>query len=241
MNWQESTLALQKPHESANSVKHDTRVNIWFLAIFLAICLPGAVILFRKKLNPNARPIFMSDEMEHRLPYMAPGPTPPGIVRVVPPGTWGFLQKLVSQKTGLSRIASETAANGEPTPILSEDRQLQVVAVRKGSDKMIVDLVSWDAAASEAAAKYTASIEVGGRSAGAQVVKVEAVPLDESVRRDLMNFGEIVPPKRVVWIEVELKFPKEISGDATISMIDARASGQVKQKIKLPRSLLNEP
>lgn len=222
-------------------MKRDTRVNIWFLAIFLAICLPGAVILFRKKLNPNARPIFMSDEMEHRLPYMAPGPTPPGIVRVVPPGTWAFLQKLVSQKTGLNRIASEAAANGEPTPILSEDRQMQVVAIRKGSDKMIVDLVSWDAAASEETAKYSASLEVDGRSEEAQLVKVETVPLDESVRRDLMNFGEIIPPKRIVWIEVEFELPTEVNGGVSISMIDTRTTGQVKEGIKLPQSLLNEP
>lgn len=218
-------------------MNRDTRINIWFLAIFLAVCLPGAVILFRKKLNPNARPIFMSDEMEHRLPYMVPGPTPPGRVRVVPPGTWAFLQKLVSQKTGEKQVASEAAANGEPTPILSEDRQFQVVAVRKSGDKTIVDLVSWDAAASEEEAKYSASIEVNGRSEEAKVMKVEAVPLDESVRRDLMNFGEIMPPKRVVWIEIDLKLPKEMTGEVTVSMINARESGQLKQEIKMPRSL----
>lgn len=199
--------------------------------------MPGAVILFRKKLNPNARPIFMSDEMEHRLPYMAPGPTPPGRVRVVPPATWAFLQKLVSQKTGEKQVASESAANGEPTPILSEDRQLQVVAIRKNGDKAIVDIVSWDAAASEEEAKYFASIEVNGRSEEAQVAKVEAVALDESVRRDLMNFGEIMPPKRVVWIEIDLKLPKEMTGEVTVSMINARESGLLKQEIKMPRSL----
>jgi len=219
-------------------VKRDTRINIWFLAIFLAVCLPGAVILFRKKLNPNARPIFMSDEMEHRLPYMAPGPTPPGRVRVVPPGTWAFLQKLVSQKTGEKQVASESAANGEPTPILSEDRQLQVVAIRKGSGKAIVDLVSWDGGSSEEAAKYSASIEIGGHTEEAMVTAVEAVPLDESVRRDLMNFGEIIPPKRIVWIEVEMEFPKERAGEVTLSLTDGRAAGAMKQAIKLPSSLL---
>jgi len=219
-------------------VKHDTRINIWFLAIFLAICLPGAVILFRKKLNPNARPIFMSDEMEHRLPYMAPGPTPPGRVRVVPPGTWAFLQKLVSQKTGEKQVASESAANGEPTPILSKDRQLQVVAVRKSGDKAIVDLVSWDGGSSEGAAKYSASVEAGNHSEEAKVTAVEAVPLDESVRRDLMNFGEIIPPKRIVWIDMDFTLTIEITSDATIIVTDARASGPVKQRVKIPRSLL---
>jgi len=219
-------------------VKRDTRINIWFLAIFLAICLPGAVILFRKKLNPNARPIFMSDEMEHRLPYMAPGPTPPGRVRVVPPGTWAFLQKLVSQKTGEKQVASESAANGEPTPILSDDRQLQVVAVRKNGDKAIVDLVSWDDGSSEEAAKYSASIEIGGHSEEAKVTAVEAVPLDEPVRRDLMNYGEIMPPKRIIWLELDFALTTDITSDATITVANARTSGQVKQRIKIPRSLL---
>lgn len=215
----------------------DTRVNIWFLAIILAVCLPGAVILFRKKLNPNARPIFMSDEMEHRLPYMAPGPTPPGRVRVVPPGTWALLQKLVSQKAGEKQVASEAAANGEPTPILSQDRQMQVVAVRKSRGKTIVDLVSWDDGSSEQAAKYSASIEVGGQSEEEKVAAVEVVPLDQSVRRDLMNYGEIMPPKRIVWIEIEFELPTEANGDVTVSITDARSSGPVKQAIKLPKSL----
>lgn len=219
-------------------MKRDTRINIWFLAIFLAICLPGAVILFRKKLNPNARPIFMSDEMEHRLPYMAPGPTPPGRVRVVPPGAWAFLQKLVSQKTGEKQVASESAANGEPTPILSQDRQLQVVAVRKNGEKTIVDLVSWDADASEDAGKYSAWIETGSGSEQARVSAVEAVPLDESVRRDLMNFGEIISPKRIVWIELKMEFPKERTGEVTLSLGDDRAAGAMKQAVKLPSSLL---
>jgi len=219
-------------------VKRDTRINIWFLAIFLAVCLPGAVILFRKKLNPNARPIFMSDEMEHRLPYMAPGPTPPGRVRVVPPGTWAFLQKLGSQKTGEKQVASESAANGEPTPILSEDRQLQVVAIRKGSGKAIVDLVSWDDGSSEEAAVYSASIETNSHSEAAKVTAVEAVLLDESVRRDLMNYGEIMPPKRIVWMEMDFTLTTDITSDATITVTDARASGPLKQRVKIPRSLL---
>ena len=36
-------------------MKRETRVNLIFLIAFLAISLPGAVILFRKKLEPNAR------------------------------------------------------------------------------------------------------------------------------------------------------------------------------------------
>ena len=219
-------------------MKRDTRINIWFLAIFLAICFPGAVILFRKKLNPNARPIFMSDEMEHRLPYMAPDPTPPGRVRVVPPGTWAFLQKLVGRKTGEKQVASESAANGEPTPILSDDRQLQVVAIRKSSGKAIVDLVSWDNASTDGAADYSASIETNGHSEAAKVTAVEAVLLDESVRRDLMNYGEIMPPKRIVWMEMDFTLTTDITSDATITVTDAGASGPLKQRIKIPRSLL---
>ena len=66
---------------------------------------------------------------------------------------------------------------------------------------------------------------------------MEAVPLDESVRRDLMNFGEIMPPKRIIWIEVGFELPKEIASDGTISITDARSSGSMKKEIKLPQSV----
>src|SRR2546421_11761872 len=110
-------------------VKRETRLNLWFLIAFMALSLPGGIILFRKKLNPEARPIFMTDEVERRLPYMAPGQTPPGVVRVVPPRTSEFLADLSKRREGRVQPIFENGAQGQRLPLLSADRQLQAVSL----------------------------------------------------------------------------------------------------------------
>jgi hypothetical protein len=68
-------------------VRRETRVNLIFLVAFLALSLPGAVILFRKKLDPGAPRMDQPDMMVTRLPYMAPLPAPTGVKWVVPDRT----------------------------------------------------------------------------------------------------------------------------------------------------------
>ena len=73
----------------------ETRANLVFLALFLAVCLPGAVILFKKKMQPGAVPLGMPDFVRRRLPYLVPLPTPDDqVIRVIPPQTGAWVSEL---------------------------------------------------------------------------------------------------------------------------------------------------
>src|SRR5688572_33317835 len=73
----------------------ETRSNLIFLGIFLAISLPGAVILVKKKMRPGAAPAPLSrpDPVRRQLPYMAPQVTSDKVVRYVPPMTRQWLME----------------------------------------------------------------------------------------------------------------------------------------------------
>src|SRR5439155_25260156 len=63
----------------------ESRYNLIFLAVLLALMLPGAVILFRKKLEPTLRPMSEPDPVPRTIAYVSNGTVPPGMRRVEPP------------------------------------------------------------------------------------------------------------------------------------------------------------
>ena len=68
-------------------MKKDSKYNLIFLVILLAVMVPGAVMLFRKKLEPTARPMYLPDPVRQTLVYISPYETPPGMTRSSPPHT----------------------------------------------------------------------------------------------------------------------------------------------------------
>jgi hypothetical protein len=193
-------------------VKRETRLNLWFLIAFLILSLPGGIILFRKKLNPEARPIFMTDEVERRLPYMAPGQTPPGIVRVVPPRTSAFVADLSKRREGEVQPIFETGPQGQPLPLLSADRQLQAVSLRRLQQKVLLDLVDWSGRPIERSIRKVELIFDQQRDAmTGNIDSLSHIPLPESIVRELMNYGYIAPPKQIGWIEITIPQQADLS------------------------------
>ena len=106
-------------------MKRETRANLLFLALFLAVSLPGAVILFKKKLDPNASRMGMPEFVRRRLPYMAPLATPDSeVMRVIPPLTGAWVEELNREQGGGAAVFM----NGR-SPVTSDDRILQVTGI----------------------------------------------------------------------------------------------------------------
>src|SRR5258705_13554788 len=82
-------------------MKRETRANLIFLTAFLALTLPGAVILFKKKLDPRAPAMSMPDYVRRRLPYMAPQLSlAEQVVRFVPDLTGQWVTQLNRHRGG---------------------------------------------------------------------------------------------------------------------------------------------
>ena len=106
-------------------MKRETRANLIFISVFLCLTIPGAVILFKKKLDPAAPPMFMPDFVRRRLPYMASQLSPEQVTRYVPDLTGQWVSELTRQRAGTSAVLMSGRE-----PLVSDDHLIQLTAMQ---------------------------------------------------------------------------------------------------------------
>ena len=184
-------------------MRRETRANLLFLLIFLGVSLPGAVILFKKKLDPTATPLGMPDFIRKRLPYMVPLPTPDDqVLRVVPPLTGEWVSELARERAKGAAVL----ARG-PLPITSSDRIVQLVAMTEEATNSTAYLLAWEGGYGEEAGRYRIEATAAGEPVAGHVVSATAIPMPTPVKRELMSGGYIKPSANVTWIEVRFDAP----------------------------------
>ena len=117
-------------------MKKETRNNVIFLGLFLLISVPGAVRLFIKKLDPEAKPMYLPDPTPHVAAYNYPIGVATRVERVVPAEVADFTARVAALVPG------ERPADG--VPILTEDRLAEVLTVDAAGRPM--SLLVWRAA-----------------------------------------------------------------------------------------------
>lgn len=183
----------------------ETRLNLIFLTLFLALTLPGAVILFKKKLDPSAPKMFEPDAVATRVPYMATQGVPPGTKYVVPPVTEAWVQGLVHDR----------AAGADPlstgTPILTDDRRYQAVATSRGPTEQTLYLIAWDA---DAVGGLTATT----LSPNGVIASATEIPVPGPIRQELKNYGLNHGSPRIGWIVARLTPPATQPASTTLTL-----------------------
>lgn len=202
-------------------MKRETRLNLLFLVVFLVLSLPGAVILFRKKLDPAASRMDQPDAMLRQMPYMAPPPVPPGVRWMVPPATRAWLDELTRQKAG-TPMASAVVGGPEWEPIISADHRLQVMSVVPGQDATTAALLVWHGATSTDPASYPLQVQIGSRDEQGTIASIEAVPIPANVRKELVSLGYAHPPTQVLWLRAH--WPGDLAAGQTVHL-DLMGSG----------------
>jgi hypothetical protein len=167
----------------------ETRLNLIFLGVLLAVMLPGAVMLFRKKLDPTAPPMYMPDYVRRRLPYMAPQQAPEGVVRVIPDVTGAWVARINRERGGGDQVLLD-----DRHPVVSEDHTVQVMGMKDSGEGTRVALLVW-----APATQFT----VMSRGQTARIAKVEDLAMPPEVKKELMNWGVVQPPARVEWVEAQ--------------------------------------
>lgn len=162
----------------------ETRMNLWFLVVFLAIAMPGAVMLFKKKLDPEARPMFMPDAVRRELVYMDPMPAPASVKRVVPEKTRRWVEDLARER-GVAQVLMR-----EGVPVMSEGRLFQVISLDQANGR--VSLLVWNGAG-----------EGDFELRGGVVERVERIATPEPIMREIQVKGYPKPPSNVVWIDAK--------------------------------------
>jgi hypothetical protein len=183
-------------------MKRETKLNLIFLTVFLAVSLPGAVILFIRKLDPNAAPMYLPDPVRHRLPYMAPQWTPDEeVTRVIPPQTGEWLEEINRQQGNTEPILMR-----DRLPVISTDRLIQVAGTKTIDSKFIVHLIAWDSYGVDAG-QYDASLRIAGAVEKGAVKSARNIAMPDPVRKELMNGGYVKPRHWITWIELEFPAP----------------------------------
>jgi hypothetical protein len=191
----------------------ETRANLIFLAIFLAVSIPGAVILVKKKMQPGSAPMGMPDFVRRRLPYMVPLATPDDqVIRVIPPQTGAWVGDLIRR-----RAAGAAEPRQGRLPVTSADRRVQVTGLKEEGGRTLLYLLAWEGGYGVDVAKYRVAATAGaGERFDGRVIKAESIAVPEAVKQELMSGGYVKPPANVTWIEVAFDVP--IAGKRPLSV-----------------------
>jgi len=182
------------------AVRPETKVNLWFLVIFLVISVPGAVILFRKKLDPSASRMDQPDAIVRALPYMTPPPWPPGMRWIVPPSTKHWVDAIARLHGGEDQAESAVRGGPEWVPVISQDHLLQLVTHHVGKNSSTFGLLVWSDSLPLDRAVYRVTC---GRFK-LDVTGVSRISVPSDVRHELVTLGFSRPPENVTWIEATL-------------------------------------
>jgi hypothetical protein len=222
---------------ASSDVSRETKFNLVFLAGFLLLSLPGVVLLFIKKMDPEARSMAEASYVRRTEVYNNPLPTGSKTVRFVPPLTFDWVDALAREHLGIPPLR-HAAAGGRLEPVMSENRRFELLDLEDGSDQVVVVLLAWDGVfGHERVNDLSAESEELGRLAGIEVLPV---PLPPEVTADLKDAGLVVPPARVavVWLRFA---PGARSVKPSIRLSWSTPDGRGTDVLDLRRRLLERP
>src|SRR5688572_22316219 len=169
----------------------ETKLNLVFLVAFLAISLPGAVRLVKKKMRPGATPAPLSrpDPVRWELPYMAPQVTSDRVARFVPRLTREWLGEVDRSRGGSGEFLLR-----DRLPVISEDRVLQVL----NTEEAKLTLILWlDAKQPQVFANGQSGV----------VERFDTIEVPAHIRAELQGGGFVTPPKKILWLKARFEQP----------------------------------
>lgn len=193
-------------------MRREVRLNLIVVVSVLALSLPGAVILVRKKLQPGSHSQFMPDPVPTRVAWNDPFDAPPRLRRAVPSLAEQWMDELASQHGG----GGYARRGPERLPVMSPSRRAQLLT--RDADAAVV--MWWPTGSAEQANERAprrwrvigdpvapAGDAWGLPEASGRVV--ESIDLGEAtvpepVRRQLERMAYAKPPRRVALIRVPL-------------------------------------
>ncbi len=149
---------------------------------------PGAVILFRKKLEPTSRRMYMPDPVISSTAWCDPIP-PESLKRIIPAKSAAWFAGETQRVFGVASPSGWTASD-RPEPVMSNRRWFQLIS----SDATHVCIAIWD---------DRATAENLHPDSGT-VLKAELVPVPKDVRHDLQDVGFVLPPERVLFADISV-------------------------------------
>lgn len=205
----------------------ETRLNLVVLAVVIALLAPGGVILFKRKLEPTVRPMYLPDPVPRTVAYLSPFATPPGKTRVEPPRLAEWVESLararIKPTTAGAAAAMGTSAAGplaaltstpgprvirprdrDGLPVLSDKKTFQLAALEDANRQLRLWVIAW-ADAPDGTETWT-MVTADGSAVGREVV-AERIEIPRLIREELGENGVLRPPHHLKWTEVAFAKP----------------------------------
>ncbi|MDB5321750.1 MAG: hypothetical protein JWN40_3381 [Phycisphaerales bacterium] len=208
-------------------MRRETRANLIFLTILLSVTLPGAVVLFKKKLDPSSPPMFMPDFVRRRLPYMASQQSPGQVVRFVPELTGQWVTEINRERAGGSPVLMVGRQ-----PLVSDDHIIQVTAMQQNETITTLYVIAWDEAHTSDIDRYSAIIVNGSKRQAARVLSATPIPMPAAVKRELMDNGVIQPANAVTWLTLQVGGKLPGADPAALEL--SYRSGEIVSRVQIP-------
>ena len=171
----------------------ETKINLGFLIAFLALSLPGAAILFVKKLAPGQRMLYEPSFMRRTEAYNNPLPATSSSVRTFPPKTLAWTAAVAREQTGRPAYR-RVAAGGREEPLVSDARRFEVLDAAPGE----MAVLFWsDTFAAGDGARITGTVGFGAGDRPVTAASAKTLVVPENVIQELLDEGFQKPPRRV--------------------------------------------
>lgn len=208
----------------------ETKINVVFAVVLVALVAPGGVILFKKKSQPGERAIGSPDPVRTTTAWIDPYPAE-NVQRLAPvlalqwvgalavdgvKGDWervrhpgevavvgGEAPWVTPGHVGEAKFYGQNPSGNASKQVMSAHRWFQVVSKGADGDRKWWRLVVWNSDTRGSRGQFTARIKNhSGQWTEAKVEAVHEVRMPIDVRHDLQEAGYVMPPEVVTVLEV---------------------------------------
>ncbi len=210
----------------------ETKINLVFLAVILALMLPGAFFMFAKRVYDYERPsMAMPTPMRIDAVYIDPQPRHPSVERFVPPRILTWHRKVLARQFDqLPPMEGGRWAQLEARA--STYRNFELLGVAQRPDTTYIYVLLWDPTLLPRLSSSLFEVEVADarelekanwQAASASIDAASPQPLPFEIDRELRNLGYVDPPDAVMLLRLKTEQPLGQPGAIRVTLDDRPA------------------
>lgn len=192
----------------------ETKVNLIALVVLGVLLAPGAIILFNKKLDPEAAPMYLPSVLPPAFAYNDPWERPPHISRIIPRETGQWVRGVAEERMEGDRQVPIQWLSGA----VSRGRGFELAAVATVPEGYEVGLLVWRLEGDPVPEDWKVEVStlepvsVGMPKLGEPGIRVNGrliEPLEVAlyrtsmtVREELRDMGMLEPHTQARWVKL---------------------------------------
>ena len=183
-------------------MKRETRANLIFIVVLLALMTPGVTMTLIRRWKEPGRTL-MPPPIREALAYIdrTAGPAK-HMPRVVPPRLGSFVAQVTDRLIRMQSGLTSFVGDGKFAPVMSDDVMLQAVAAGAHDEKYRVALIAWSGDFVPVQKLFRFEGTRDGATVPGTMESYEQQNMPIELRTELQSYGYILPPDGFMWMIV---------------------------------------